>query len=53
MMQNRGNRMEAQIEKIHEMFNKEVEGLKNNQTKKNNTITEMVKAKLNRQKSHK
>ena len=31
MIQNLGNRMEAQIEKIQEMFNKYLEGLKNKQ----------------------
>ena len=41
MIQNLGNRMEAQIEKIQEMFNKELEELKNKQTEMNNTITEM------------
>ena len=33
--------MEAQIEKIQEMFNKDPEELKNKQTKMNNTINEM------------
>ena len=33
--------MEAQIEKIQEMFNKALEELKNKQAKMNNTITEM------------
>ena len=41
MIQNLGNRMEAQIEKIQEMFNKDLEELKNKQTEMNNTITEM------------
>ena len=31
MIQNLRNRMEAQIEKIQEMFNKDIEGLKNKQ----------------------
>ena len=31
MIQNYGNRMEAQTEKIQEMFNKELEELKNKQ----------------------
>ena len=31
MIQNLGNRMEAQIEKIQEMFNKHLEELKNKQ----------------------
>ena len=33
--------MEARIEKIQEMINKDLEELKNKQTEKNNTITEM------------
>ena len=41
MIQNLRNRMEAWIEKIQEMFNKDVEELKNKQTEMNNTITEM------------
>ena len=41
MIQDMGNRMEAQIEKIQEMFNKDVEKLKNKQTEMTNTITEM------------
>ena len=41
MIQNLGNRMEAQTEKIQEMFNKDLEELKNKQTEMNNTITEM------------
>ena len=39
MIQNLGNRMEAQIEKIQAMFNKDLEELKNKQTEVNNTIT--------------
>ena len=39
MIQNLGNRMEAWIEKIQEMFNKDLEDLKNKQTEMNNTIT--------------
>ena len=34
-------RMEAKIEKMQEMFNKDLEQLKNKQTEMNNTITEM------------
>ena len=34
-------RMEAKIEKMQEMFNKDLEELKNKQTEMNNTITEM------------
>ena len=41
IIQNLGNRMEARIEKIQEMFNKDLEELKNKQTEMNNTITEM------------
>ena len=41
LIQNLGNRMEARIEKIQEMFNKDLEELKNKQTEMNNTITEM------------
>ena len=41
MMQNLGNRMEARIEKIQEMFNKDLEELKNKQMEMNNTIIEM------------
>ena len=37
MIQNLGNKME----KIQEMFNKDLEELKNKQTEMNNTITEM------------
>ena len=42
MIQNLGNRMEAWIEKIQEMFNKDLEELKKEQTVMNNTITEMA-----------
>ena len=41
MIQNLGNRKEAQIEKIQEKFNKDLEEQKNKQTEMNNTITEM------------
>ena len=41
MIQNLRNRMEAWIEKIQEMFNKDLEELKNKQTEINNTITDM------------
>ena len=41
MIQNLRKRMEAQTEKIQEMFNKELEYLKNKQIEINNTITEM------------
>ena len=41
MIRNLGNRMEAQIEKIQDIFNKDLEELKNKQSVMNNTITEM------------
>ena len=41
MIQNLGKRMEAKIKKIQEMFNKDLEELKNKQTEMNNTIIEM------------
>ena len=41
MIQNLGNRMQTQIETIQEMFNKDLEELKNKQTKMSNKITEM------------
>ena len=49
MIQDLGNRMEAKIEKMQEMFNKDLEELKKNhleelknkQTEMNNAITEM------------
>ena len=41
MIQDLGKRMEAKIENMQEMFNKDVEELKNKQTEMNNTITEM------------
>ena len=41
MIQNLGNRMEARMEKIQEMFYKDLEELKNKQTEMNNTITEI------------
>ena len=41
MIQDLGKRMEAEIEKMQEMFNKDLEELKNKQTEMNNTITEM------------
>ena len=34
--------MEARTEKIQEMFNKDLEELKNKQREMNNTITEMI-----------
>ena len=44
MIQDLGKRMEANIEKMQEMFNKDLEELKNKQTEMNNTITEMKTA---------
>ena len=41
MIQDLGKRMEAKIEKIQEMFNTDLEELKNKQTEMNDTITEM------------
>ena len=41
MIQDLGKRMEAKIEKMQEMFNKDLEELKNKQTEMTNTITEM------------
>ena len=41
VIQDLEKRMEAQTEKIQELFNKELEDLKNKQTEMNNTITEM------------
>ena len=41
MIQNLRNRMETRIEKIQEMFNKDLEELKNKQTEVKSTITEM------------
>ena len=41
MIQDVGKRMEARIEKMQEMFNKDLEELKNKQTEMNNIITEM------------
>ena len=41
MIQDLGKRMKAEIEKMQEMFNKDLEELKNKQTEMNNIITEM------------
>ena len=41
MIQDLGKRMEAKTEMTQEMFNKDLEELKNKQTEMNNTITEM------------
>ena len=41
MIQDLGKRLEAKIEKIQEMFNKDLGELKNKQTEMNNTKTEM------------
>ena len=44
MIQDLRKRMVAKIEKMQEMFNKDLEELKNKQTELNNTITEMKNA---------
>ena len=41
MTQDLGKKMETQIEKLQEMFNKELEDLKNKQTKMGSTISEI------------
>ena len=41
MIQDLGKRMEVKIEKMQEMFNKDLEELRNKQKEMNNTITEM------------
>ena len=41
MIQDLGKRMEAKIEKMQQMFKKDLEELKEKQTEMNNTITEM------------
>ena len=41
MIQDLRKRMEAKMEKVQEMFNKDLEELKNKQTEMNNTITEI------------
>ena len=41
MIQDFGKRMEAKIEKMQELFNKDLEELKNKQTEMSNTIIEM------------
>ena len=41
MIQDLGKRMEAKIEKMQEIFNKDLEELKKKQAEMNNTITEM------------
>ena len=41
MIRNLGNRTEARIEKIQEIFNRDLEELKTKQTEMNNAITEM------------
>ena len=40
MIKDLRKRIEARIEKMREMFKKDLEELKNKQTQKNNTITE-------------
>ena len=44
MIQDLGKRMEAQVEKIQGIFNKELEDLKNEQREMNNTIIEVTNA---------
>ena len=41
MIQDLGERMEAKIKKMQEMFNKDLEELKNKKTEMNNTIIDM------------
>ena len=41
VIQDLGKRMEAKIENMQEMFNKDLEELKNKQREMNNTITEI------------
>ena len=41
VIQDLGKRIEAKIEKIQEMFNKDLEELKSKQTMMNNTINEI------------
>ena len=41
IVKNLGKRMEAKIEKMQEMFNKDLEELKNKKTEMNNTINEI------------
>ena len=41
MIQDLGKRMEAKMERMQEIFNKDLEELKNKQTEMNNTITEV------------
>ena len=41
MIQDLGKRMEAKIEKMQEMFHKDLEELRNKQTEMKNTVTEM------------
>ena len=41
MIQNLGDKLEAKINKLKEMFNKGIEDLKSQQAEMNNTITEI------------
>ena len=41
MIHDLGKRMEAKIEKMREVFNKDLEEIKNRRTEMNNAITEM------------
>ena len=45
-METQLNRIQVQIEKIQEMFNKEIEEIKNRRSAMNNTITEIKKNTL-------
>ena len=47
MIQDLRKRMEAKIGKMQEMFNKDLEELKNKQTELNNTITKMKNTRRN------
>ena len=57
MIQDLGKRMEAKIERMQEMFNKDLEELKKKQTEMNNIITEMentlegINSRITRQKN--
>ena len=48
MLQGLRKRMEAKIEKMQEMFNKDLEELKNKQTEMNNTKTNMKTTQIGR-----
>ena len=48
MIQDLGKRMETKIEKIQEMFTKELEELKNKQTEMNNTLLLLLLSRFSR-----